>query len=134
MSVISMKQLLEAGVWIGHVTNVARVITKITATLIPTAVSSFLDTPRNGQIPKNLDNTKLFVRIAAKKIETKPVTDIIHILLSQPVRSLMLPDNQHSQVLPALCPSSLQSCLHKPSKYRIQRNHLEQGLKLTLDR
>ena len=61
-------------IWIGHVTAVARTITKITATDIPTAVSNFLDTPRNGQIPKNLDNTKLLVRIAAKKIEIKPVT------------------------------------------------------------
>ena len=34
-------------------------ITKITANPIPSAVSVFLDTPRNGQIPKNLIKTKL---------------------------------------------------------------------------
>ena len=32
--------------------------------LIPIAVSTFLDTPKNGQIPRNCDNTMLFTKIA----------------------------------------------------------------------
>ena len=43
---------------------VAMVNTKATAALIPIAVSTFLDTPRNGQIPRNCDNTMLFTKIA----------------------------------------------------------------------
>ena len=47
---------------------VAMVSTKATAALIPIAVSTFLDTPRNGQMPKNCDNTMLFTKIAEIKI------------------------------------------------------------------
>ncbi len=47
---------------------VAIVITKATAPLIPKAVSSFLETPRKGQIPKNCDNTILFTNTALIKI------------------------------------------------------------------
>ena len=43
---------------------VAIVSTKATAALIPIAVSTFLETPRNGQIPRNCDNTMLFTKIA----------------------------------------------------------------------
>jgi hypothetical protein len=39
-------------------------MTKVTAAPIPNAVSIFLDTPRNGQIPKNCDNTILLTNIA----------------------------------------------------------------------
>lgn len=35
----------------GQVTAVAMAITKVTATLIPTAESSFLETPRRGRCP-----------------------------------------------------------------------------------
>ena len=38
------------------------VITKITAAPIPADVSTFLDTPRNGQSPRNWLNTTLFTR------------------------------------------------------------------------
>jgi len=31
---------------------------------MPNAVSTFLETPKNGQIPKNCDNTMLFTKIA----------------------------------------------------------------------
>jgi hypothetical protein len=37
----------------------ASVITKTTAPAIPIAVSIFFDTPKKGQIPKNLVSTKL---------------------------------------------------------------------------
>ena len=38
-------------IWMGKVTAVANSITKITAPDIPMEESSFLETPRNGQIP-----------------------------------------------------------------------------------
>src|SRR5574344_1590505 len=41
----------------GQVTAVASTITNITALLIPTAVFNFLETPKNGHIPKNLHKT-----------------------------------------------------------------------------
>ena len=47
-----------------HVTMVASVSTKATAALMPRAVSTFLDTPRNGHIPKNWESTILFTNIA----------------------------------------------------------------------
>ena len=47
---------------------VAMVSTNATAAPIPVAVSTFLDTPRNGQIPKNCDNTMLFTNIAVINI------------------------------------------------------------------
>jgi NAD(P)-dependent dehydrogenase (short-subunit alcohol dehydrogenase family) len=42
--------------------------TKATAAPIPMAVSTFLETPKNGQIPKNCDNTTLFTKIAVINI------------------------------------------------------------------
>ena len=51
-----------------YVTNVAQVNTNVTAMPIPEAVDTFLDTPRNGQIPRNCDNTILFTNIAVIKI------------------------------------------------------------------
>jgi hypothetical protein len=44
----------------------ATAITKITATPIPMAVFIFLDTPRKGQIPKNLTRTKFSMSTADK--------------------------------------------------------------------
>lgn len=43
---------------------VAMVITNITAADIPIEVSIFLDTPRNGHIPRNCANTMLLTNIA----------------------------------------------------------------------
>ena len=40
------------------------VSTNATAADMPNAVSTFLETPKNGQIPKNCDNTMLFTKIA----------------------------------------------------------------------
>ena len=40
-----------------HAAAAARAITKITAMPMPAAVSTFLETPRKGQIPKNWDIT-----------------------------------------------------------------------------
>ena len=47
---------------------VAMTNTKVTARPMPLAVSTFLDTPRNGQMPKNCDNTTLLTNIAEMKI------------------------------------------------------------------
>lgn len=38
----------------GQVTAVASTMTTVTAKLMPVAVFSFLETPKNGQIPRNL--------------------------------------------------------------------------------
>lgn len=43
---------------------VARIITKVTAPVIPTAVDTFFDTPRKGQIPRNCANTTLLTNMA----------------------------------------------------------------------
>ena len=44
-------------------------MTKMTAPHMPTAESSFLDTPKNGQKPKDLhQHIELFTRIMLKKI------------------------------------------------------------------
>jgi hypothetical protein len=43
------------------------VITNVTAIPIPVAVSNLLETPRKGQIPRNLARTKLFTNMAEKK-------------------------------------------------------------------
>ena len=47
---------------------VAMVSTKATAALMPSAVSIFFDTPRNGQMPRNCDKTMLLTNIAEKNI------------------------------------------------------------------
>lgn len=57
--------------YIRLVTKEAKVITKITAMPIPSAVSTFLETPKKGQMPKNLVRTKLFTKMALKKITNK---------------------------------------------------------------
>ncbi len=54
-------------------------ITKITAILMPTAVSTFLDTPRKGQIPKNRASTKLLTSIAERNIKNSLVPSGIYI-------------------------------------------------------
>ena len=41
----------------GQVTAVATTITIITAMDMPMALSSFLETPRKGQMPRNFDST-----------------------------------------------------------------------------
>ena len=46
----------------------ARPMTKVTAIPMPTAVSTFLDTPRKGQIPKNWEKIKLFAKMAPSVI------------------------------------------------------------------
>jgi len=55
-------------VLIGYVMADDIPITRITAMLIPIAVLSFLDTPRNGQIPRNFERTKLSTKITLNKI------------------------------------------------------------------
>ena len=46
----------------------ARPMTKVTAKPMPTAVSTFLETPRKGQMPRNWEKMKLFARMAASVI------------------------------------------------------------------
>ncbi len=55
----------------------AIVITNVTAIPIPSAVSTFLDTPKNGHIPKNLDKTKLLTRMALTIMTNKLASPII---------------------------------------------------------
>ena len=52
------------------VTIVAIAKTNVTAAPIPIAVSTFFDTPKKGQIPKNCDNTTLLTNTAAININT----------------------------------------------------------------
>ena len=47
---------------------VAMVSTKATAAPMPQAVSTFLLTPRKGQMPRNWESTMLFTNIAVMKI------------------------------------------------------------------
>ena len=50
------------------VTSVAMAITKVTAAVMPTAVLTFFDTPRNGHTPRNWLRTTLLTNIAEMKI------------------------------------------------------------------
>ena len=43
-------------------------MTKVTAMPMPTAVSTFLETPRKGQMPRNWEKMKLFARMAPSMI------------------------------------------------------------------
>ena len=51
-----------------QVTMVARVSTKATAADMPSEVSTFLETPRKGQMPRNCDRMILLTNIALMKI------------------------------------------------------------------
>ena len=50
--------------WSSDVTSVEITITTVTAMPMPTALVSFEDTPRKGQMPKNCANTMLLTKIA----------------------------------------------------------------------
>jgi hypothetical protein len=50
--------------WIDQATIDDNAITNVTAAPIPIDVSTFDDTPRKGQIPRNCANTTLFTKIA----------------------------------------------------------------------
>ena len=54
-------------------TSEATAITKVTAMPMPNAVSSFLETPRKGQQPRNWEKMKLLVRIAPREMASKDV-------------------------------------------------------------
>ena len=56
-------------------------ITSVTAMLIERAVSVFLETPKNGQIPRNFESTILLVSIAAKRIDAMEVALFIYFRL-----------------------------------------------------
>ncbi|CUQ64871.1 Uncharacterised protein [Segatella copri] len=56
---------------------VARVKTKAMAPPIPIAVSTFFDTPRNGQIPRNCDKTMLLTNIAEININKYSIISIL---------------------------------------------------------
>ena len=51
--------------------NKTKVKTKVTAAPIPTAVSTFLDTPKNGHIPKNCDVITLLTSTILKNKRIK---------------------------------------------------------------
>ena len=48
-------------------------MTKVTAMPMPTAVSTFLETPRKGQQPRNWEKMKLFTRMAPRVMERRLV-------------------------------------------------------------
>ena len=48
-----------------HIVESAR--TKVTAAPMPIAVSTFFETPRKGQIPRNCERTTLLTNTAATK-------------------------------------------------------------------
>ncbi len=56
--------------WINQVTTVATVMTKVTAIPMPRAVSTFLETPRKGQMPRNRARTKLLTKMALTRISS----------------------------------------------------------------
>ena len=60
----------------------ARPMTKVTAMPMPTAVSTFLDTPRKGQMPKNWEKIKLLDKIAPSEIASR--LKIVSIICSPP--------------------------------------------------
>src|SRR6056297_4010636 len=60
----SMPKGFSRKYWINQVTTVATVITKVTAMPMPSAVSTFLETPMKGQIPRKRANTKLLTKMA----------------------------------------------------------------------
>jgi hypothetical protein len=66
---------------IKYVTIVARTITNVTAPVIPTAVESFLETPINGQIPKNCINTILLTSMADITIAKISIIQLFMIFL-----------------------------------------------------
>ncbi len=54
-----------------QVTTVPTAITKVTAMPIPRAVSTFLETPIKGQMPRKRARTKLLTKIALIRISRK---------------------------------------------------------------
>ena len=48
----------------GHATTAVRAMTKVTAAPIPMEVSTFDDTPRKGQMPRNCASTTLLTKMA----------------------------------------------------------------------
>ena len=50
--------------WTTQVMIAARVMTKTTAPLMPTAVSIFFDTPRKGQFPRYWISRMLLIKMA----------------------------------------------------------------------
>ncbi len=59
----------------------ASAMTKVTANPIPSAVSTFLETPRNGQ-EGNLERTKLLTSIELRSISNMRDNPSISVLLS----------------------------------------------------
>jgi len=57
--------------WMFHVTADATVMTKITAMPMPVAVSILLDTPMNGQSPRNRASTKLLTNTVLMMIRKR---------------------------------------------------------------
>ena len=78
-----------------NVTIVAIVSTNATAADMPNAVSTFLDTPRNGQIPRNCDNTMLLTKIAEININ---IYSIISILIMNYKLCFLEAVNQRNEV------------------------------------
>src|SRR5210317_186243 len=77
----SMPKGIRTKYWTNQVTTVATVMTKVTAIPIPRAVSTFLETPRNGQMPRKRANTKLLTKIALTKITRRSAIRLKYLTL-----------------------------------------------------
>ena len=62
------------------------VITNATAPLMPSDVSIFFDTPKNGQMPRNCDRMTLFTKMALIKINIYSIAFYFFILFTIAVR------------------------------------------------
>ncbi len=66
----------------------AKVMTNITAMPIPIAVSTFLETPKKGQIPKKRITMKLFIKIALINIKIKLLLSIYNLMIFSKIYSM----------------------------------------------
>ena len=68
--------LIRIWLLITHAIVAVKVITNVVAIPICRAVSTLLDTPRKGQIPRKSVRTKLFVIAAARKINMSSIRNL----------------------------------------------------------
>ena len=57
-------------------------MTKATAADMPSEVSIFFDTPRNGQMPRNCANTMLLTKMALMKIRIYSMSLLRYIVIT----------------------------------------------------
>ncbi len=82
-----------------QVTTPDTVITNVTAQPMPKAMSTLRDTPRNGQMPRNVEKTKLLISTTPMKIPISAPKSITH--LPSPPRG-----TAHGSRCRSRCPAS----------------------------